>query len=223
MATRSSILAWEIPWIQDPGGLQPMGSQSRTQLSTHLWALKMFQKDISGGPVKGELEEMSRKTEALLTLWRKTGTPQSPSNNLFFDVDTRHFCQSGAKCPVAHTPPLSLSMQLFWQEYWRGLPFLPPVDLPDPGIEPGSAASAAGFFTTGHLKRPASWIVKPTLNRSQETRCRSCSGLAMKQGEPEPQNLERCSGSMELGSQQEIGEVAEGVKVVDLGVSSWGN
>ena len=74
MATRSSILAWEIPWIQEPGGLQPMGSQSRTQLSMHLWALKMFQKDISGGPVKGELGEMGRKTEALVTLQKKPGT-----------------------------------------------------------------------------------------------------------------------------------------------------
>ena len=27
MATHSSILAWEIPWIEDPGGLQSMGSQ----------------------------------------------------------------------------------------------------------------------------------------------------------------------------------------------------
>ena len=27
MATRSSILAWEIPWTEEPGGLQPMGSQ----------------------------------------------------------------------------------------------------------------------------------------------------------------------------------------------------
>ena len=27
MATRSSILAWRIPWIEEPGGLQSMGSQ----------------------------------------------------------------------------------------------------------------------------------------------------------------------------------------------------
>ena len=27
MATHSSILAWETPWIEEPGGLQPMGSQ----------------------------------------------------------------------------------------------------------------------------------------------------------------------------------------------------
>ena len=26
MATCSSILAWEIPWIEEPGGLQSMGS-----------------------------------------------------------------------------------------------------------------------------------------------------------------------------------------------------
>ena len=25
MATHSSILAWEIPWIEEPGGLQSMG------------------------------------------------------------------------------------------------------------------------------------------------------------------------------------------------------
>ena len=27
MATHSSILAWKIPWIDKPGGLQSMGSQ----------------------------------------------------------------------------------------------------------------------------------------------------------------------------------------------------
>ena len=27
MATHSSILAWRIPWTEEPGGLQAMGSQ----------------------------------------------------------------------------------------------------------------------------------------------------------------------------------------------------
>ena len=27
MATSSSILAWKLPWTEDPGGLQSMGSQ----------------------------------------------------------------------------------------------------------------------------------------------------------------------------------------------------
>ena len=34
MATHSSILAWEIPWTEDPGGLQSMGvTKSQTRLS----------------------------------------------------------------------------------------------------------------------------------------------------------------------------------------------
>ena len=28
MATHSSILAWRIPWTEEPGGLQSIGSQS---------------------------------------------------------------------------------------------------------------------------------------------------------------------------------------------------
>ena len=32
MATHSSILAWRIPWTDEPGGLQSVGLQSWTQL-----------------------------------------------------------------------------------------------------------------------------------------------------------------------------------------------
>ena len=47
---------------------------------------------------------------------------------------------------VAHQAPLSVGF--FRQEYLNGLPFHPPGDLPDPGIEPVSPALAGGFFTT---------------------------------------------------------------------------
>ena len=33
MATHFSILAWEIPWTEEPGGLQSTGSQGQTRLS----------------------------------------------------------------------------------------------------------------------------------------------------------------------------------------------
>ena len=36
MAIHSSILSWEIPWTEEPGGLQSMGSQE----SGHDWATK---------------------------------------------------------------------------------------------------------------------------------------------------------------------------------------
>ena len=35
MATYSSILAWEIPWTEEPGGLQSMGSQRVRQRVGH--------------------------------------------------------------------------------------------------------------------------------------------------------------------------------------------
>jgi len=38
MATHSSILAWRIPWIEEPGGLQPMGSQR----VGHNWVTNTF-------------------------------------------------------------------------------------------------------------------------------------------------------------------------------------
>ena len=47
---------------------------------------------------------------------------------------------------VAHQVPLS--MGLSEKEYWSGLPFPPPGDLPDPGIEPVSPALAGSFFIT---------------------------------------------------------------------------
>ena len=48
------------------------------------------------------------------------------------------------------SPPLLL-MEFSKQEYWSGVPFPPPGDLPDPGIKPISLMSpalASRFFTT---------------------------------------------------------------------------
>ena len=45
MATHSSILAWRIPWAEEPGGLQSKGSQSwrrLKQLSAHVCTEKRF-------------------------------------------------------------------------------------------------------------------------------------------------------------------------------------
>ena len=41
-----------------------------------------------------------------------------------------------------------LSMGFSKQEYWGGLPFSPPGDLPNPGIKPRSPALAGRFFAT---------------------------------------------------------------------------
>ena len=47
---------------------------------------------------------------------------------------------------VAHQAPLSMGLSR--QEYWSGLPFSSPGDLPNPQIEPGSPALQAESLTT---------------------------------------------------------------------------
>ena len=47
---------------------------------------------------------------------------------------------------VAHHTTLSMGFPR--QEYWSGLPFPSPRDLPRPGIEPTSPALAGRFFST---------------------------------------------------------------------------
>ena len=47
---------------------------------------------------------------------------------------------------VAHQAPLFVEFSR--QEYWNGLPFLPPGDLPNPGIEPGSPTLQADSLSS---------------------------------------------------------------------------
>ena len=53
---------------------------------------------------------------------------------------------------AAHQAPLSMGFS--GQEYWSGLPFPSPGDLPDPGIEPTPPALTGGFFTTAPPGKP---------------------------------------------------------------------
>ena len=53
--------------------------------------------------------------------------------------------------PWTVTHQVALPIGFSRQEYWSGLPFLPPGDLPDSGTGPVAPASAAEFFTTKPL------------------------------------------------------------------------
>ena len=60
---------------------------------------------------------------------------------------------------VAHQAPLS--MAFFRQEYWSGLPFPSPGDLPDPEIEPGSSALQADFLPSEPPGNPKEKLLSP--------------------------------------------------------------
>ena len=149
MATHSNILAWRIPWSEDPGRLQSMGSQnSWTLLSahTHTHTQVKFQNQHSN--------------QMLLSLNPVHDSPSSqltPNQVCISDLYPPHFLGSESvnhsmesdsfvtPWTVAHQA--SLSMGFSRQVYWSGLPLLSPGDLPDPGIKPVSPALAGRFFT----------------------------------------------------------------------------
>ena len=108
MATHFSMLAWRIPWTEEPGGLQSMGSQ-------------------------------------------KVGHDWVTNTHLLNKPLLSHFsCVQLFATPWAVAYQASLSMGLFRQEYWSGLPCPPPGDLPNSKTEPASLMSpalAGEFFT----------------------------------------------------------------------------
>ena len=57
---------------------------------------------------------------------------------------------------VAYQAPPSMGFSR--QEYWSGVPFPSPGDLPDPGIEPGSPAFQAGALTSEPPGKPEKYV-----------------------------------------------------------------
>ena len=76
----------------------------------------------------------------------------------FFAKTCPAFCDPRT---VAQQAPLSVGF--YRQEYWGGLPFSSPGDLPNPDIEPASPALASigGFFTTRPPGKPICIATKP--------------------------------------------------------------
>ena len=80
------------------------------------------------------------------------------------NTDVEHICVCMLSCiqllvtpwTVAHQTPLSVGFSR--QEYWSGLPFPPPGDLPNPGITPKSPALAGRFFTPEPPGKPVAHI-----------------------------------------------------------------
>ena len=76
-------------------------------------------------------------------------------------------------CPTLVTPwtvacQAPLSMGFPRQEYWSGLPFPSPGDLPGPGIEPGSPALQADSLLTEPRGKPTTLGLKAMPNYQWE-------------------------------------------------------
>ena len=85
--------------------------------------------------------------------------------------------------PMGYSPQAPLSMGFSRQEYWSGLSFPPPGDLPDPGIKlvsPVSPAVAGVFFTAEPPEKPPqlNWCLKYSEHITIQTKLKVTSMLS---------------------------------------------
>ena len=88
--------------------------------------------------------------------------------NLSTGLVSAHSVVSDSVTPWTVAPQAPLSMRFPRQEYWNGLPFPSPGDLPHPAIKPVSPPSpilAGGFFTTVPPERNRAPLVVQWLRR----------------------------------------------------------
>ena len=131
MATHSSILAWRIPWTEEPCGLQPMGLQRDRNTDERLTLHPINNVVIvSDEQRKDSSIHIKRREVKSLSLVRLFVTPGT----------------------VAYQAPPS--MEFSRHEYWSGLPFPSPEDLPDPVNKPGSPALQADALLSELLGKP---------------------------------------------------------------------
>ena len=126
MATHSTILAWRIQWTEDPGRLQYMGLQSRTQMSNLTFtSLKHTYTGTALIKPKNEFTadgDCSHEIKRRLLLGRKVMT------NLLLLLLSRfsrvQLCATPETEPDQAPPSLGFSRQ----EHWSELPFPSPMN-----------------------------------------------------------------------------------------------
>ena len=72
MATHSSTLAWKIPWMEEPGRLQSMGSLSQTRLSDFTFTFMHWRRKWQPTPVFLPGESQGRGNLVGYRLWGHT-------------------------------------------------------------------------------------------------------------------------------------------------------
>ena len=155
MSTHSSLLAWRIPWTEESGGLQSMGSKEldRTEKaciytadsvapdSLHLddWHTTEGKNRCGHGAHPASPCLALCATVNMLSLG--STRPLSLPANSHLRQKLESVCcsvMSSSASPWIVACQAPLSMEVSRQEYWNGLPFPTPGDLPDPGLKPVS-------------------------------------------------------------------------------------
>ena len=102
-----------------------------------------------------------------------------------------HVCSGAQSCPTLCDPvgniacQAPLSMEFSRQEYWSGLPFPSPGDLPHPGVELASPAMQTDSLPLSHQGSPLRYCAEVKNNDSSlETDKKGTSRLTVKMKNP---------------------------------------
>ena len=121
MTTRCSILAWRIPWTEEPGGLQTVGVSEESDTTEQLTLSLSVTKPI----VEFEIEVLPHISSGGGSLNRKV------------TLALAAVCaQLHQTLRPYHQAPRSIEFSR--QGYWSGLPFPSPGDLPHSRVKPPS-------------------------------------------------------------------------------------
>ena len=117
MATHSSILAWRIPWTEEPGGLQSMGSQSQTQLTLCQLIMHAGSSVLTGYQIWAPLH------------WERsglaTGPPEKSLPNRGLRENTNHFPETEQTVESSGVRTILWSSRApLWTAIWEHLPSL---------------------------------------------------------------------------------------------------
>ena len=149
MATHSSVLVWRIPGTGEPSGLPSVGSHR----VGHNWS------------------DLAVAAAAVSIYWLLPKTLNLDPVTLFPTI-----CQ--LQSAFGHPPSIShsvissslwphgLSMEFSRQEFWGGLPFRSPGDLPNPVTEPRSPALQADSLPSELPENPLLHPLKHASNSS---------------------------------------------------------
>ena len=157
MATHPSILAWRIPWTEEPGGLQTMGWQGVRHTEWLTLSFSMREMDKMIGWRLSEYRWCLLQVKCLRNLRKPSKEWNDGRWSPFTHLQSCPRKEKKVKLfsrvqlfatpwSVAYQAPPSMGFSR--QEYWSGLPFPSPGDLPDPGMEPRSPAFHAEALTS---------------------------------------------------------------------------
>ena len=146
IATHSSILAWEIPWMEESDRLQSMGSQR----VGHDWATSFT--SLYRPPSSLLILEFYVKHIYHLCTDVYVKELKVFNKIIYMCISCSALSDSASPWTVAHHATLSMGFSR--QEYWKRLLFPSPRDFPDPGINPGLPPCRQILYRLSHQGNP---------------------------------------------------------------------